>query len=56
MDNWFLEIQLSKFIFDSLIIQLEQIFWKIVIIFCLSLPKTNVLQSYLKIFLRLTDL
>ena len=42
----FLEPQLSKFKFNSLIIQLQQIFWKIVIISCLSLSKTNVEQSY----------
>ena len=36
--------------------QLEQIFWKIVISFCLSLSKTNVQQSYLKIYARLTDI
>ena len=33
-----------------------QIIWKIVIILCLSLSKTNVQQNYLKINLRLTSL
>ena len=46
-----LELQLSKFNCDGLVIQLEQIFWKIVIIFCLSLSKTNVQRSHLKIYL-----
>ena len=47
----------QKFNFNGLIMQLEQIFWKIIIIFCFSLPvfKTNVQQSYLKIYPRLTD-
>ena len=42
MDHGFLELQLSKFNFDGLTTQLKQIFWKIVIIFCLFLYKTNV--------------
>ena len=56
MDHWFFELQLRKFNFNGLIMQLEQIVWKIVIIFCLSLSKTNVQQSYLKTYHQLTDL
>ena len=42
--------------FNGLIMPLEQIFLKIVTICCFSLSKTNVQQSYLKIYQRLTDL
>ena len=36
--------------------QLEQIFWKIGIIICLSVSKTNDQQNYLKMYSRLIDL
>ena len=36
--------------------QLKQFFLKIVIIFCLSLSKTNVQQSYLEIYVQVTNL
>ena len=49
MDRWFLEVQLSKFNLNGLIMQLEQMFLKIVTIFCLSLSETNVQESYFKL-------
>ena len=36
--------------------QLEQILWKIVIIFSLSFSETNFQQSYFKIYQQLIDL
>ena len=44
------DLQVSKFNFNALIIRLEQFFSKIVIIFCLSLSKTTIQQSCLKIY------
>ena len=47
-DHWFLNVKLSKVNFNGLIIQLEQIFWKISSIFWLFLSKycwTNLFES-----------
>ena len=55
-DHWFVDIQLSKVNFNGPKMQLEKIFLKIISIFWLFLSKSNVEQSYLKIYLRLTDL
>ena len=38
-----LELQISKFNFNGLMMQLEQFFWKIVIIFCLFLMFSTVI-------------
>ena len=45
-----------RWTFNGLIIQLEQIFWKIVSIFRLFLSESNVEQKYLKIYVQLSDL
>ena len=55
-DHWFVGLKLRRVKFNGLIIQLEQIFWKISSIFWLSLTKGTVEQIYLKVDLRLTDL
>ena len=55
-DHWFVDLKLSKVNFNGLIMQLEQIFWKISSIFWLFLSKSTVEQIYLKVYLRLTDL
>ena len=55
-DHWFVDLKLSKINFNDLIMQLEQIFWKISSIFWLFLSKSIVYQIYLKVYLRLTDL
>ena len=55
-DHWFVDLKLSKVNFIGLIMQLEQIFWKISSIFWLSLSKSTFEQIYLKVYLRLTDL
>ena len=55
-DHWFVDLKLSKVNFNGLIMQLEQIFWKISSIFWLFLPKSTVEQIYLKVYLWLTDL
>ena len=49
-------LQLRKVNFNRLIMQLEQIFWKIISILRLLLSKTNIQPSYLKIYQRLIDL
>ena len=54
-DHWFVDLQLSKVNFNGLMMQLEQLFWKIIGIFWLFLSKCNVEQSYLKICVLLTD-
>ena len=54
--HWYVDLQLSKVNFNSPIMQLEQIFWKVISIFWLFVSKNNVEQSYLKIYLPLTDL
>ena len=48
--------QRSKVNFNGLIMQLEQIFWKISSIFLVLLSKSTVEQIYLNVYLRLTDL
>ena len=55
-DHWFVDLKLSKVKFNGLIMQLEQIFWKISNIFWSFLPKSTVEQIYLEVYLRLTDL
>ena len=55
-DHWFVDLKLCKVNFKGLIMQLEQIFWKISDIFWLFLFKSTVEQIYLKIYLRLTVL
>ena len=55
-DHWFVDLKLSKVNFNGIIMQLEQIFWKISSIFWLFLSKSTVEQIYLKVYLRLTDL
>ena len=55
-DHWFVDLKLCKVDFNGLIMQLEQIFWKISSIFWLFLSKSTVEQIYLKVYLRLTDL
>ena len=55
-DHWLVDLKLSKVNFNGLIMQLEQIFWKIRSIFWLFLSKSTVEQIYLKVYLRLTDL
>ena len=52
-DHWFVYLKLSKVNFNGLIMQLEQIFWKISSIFWLFLSKSTVEQIYLKVYLRL---
>ena len=55
-DHWFVDLKFSKVNFNGLIMQLEQIFWKISSIFWLFLSKSTVQQIYLKVYLQLTDL
>ena len=55
-EHWFVDLKLSKVNFNDLIMQLEQIFWKISSIFWLFLSESTVEQIYLKVYLRLTDL
>ena len=55
-DHWFVDLKLNKVNFNGLIMQLEQIFWKISSIFWLFLSESNVEQIYFKIYLRLTVL
>ena len=55
-DHWFVDLKLSKVNFNGLIMQLEQVFWKISSIFWLFVSKSTVEQIYLKVYLRLTDL
>ena len=55
-DHWFVDLKPSKVNFNGLIMQLEQVFWKISRIFLLFLSKSNVEKIYLKLYLRLTDL
>ena len=55
-DHWFTDQKLCKVNFNGLIMQLEQIFWKISSSFWLFLSKSTVEQIYLKVYLRLTDL
>ena len=55
-DHWFVDLKLSKVNFNGLIMQLEQMFWKISSIFWLFLSESIVEQIYLKAYLRLTDL
>ena len=55
-DHWFVDLKLSKVNFNGLIMQLEQMFWKISSIFWLFLSESTVEQIYLKVYLRLTDL
>ena len=55
-DHWFVDQKLCKVNFNGLIMQLEQIFWKISSIFWLFLSKSTVEQIYSKVSLRLTDL
>ena len=43
-DHWFVDLKLSKVTFNGLIMQLEQIFWKISSIFWLFLSKSTVEQ------------
>ena len=49
-----LHLKLNKVNFDGLIMQLKQMFWKIISILLLFLSKTSVQQSYLKISRQLT--
>ena len=53
-DHCFLDLHLSKVNFNCLIKQFEQIF--MFSIFWLFLCKTNIKQSYLKIYQQLIDL
>ena len=55
-DHWFVDLKLCKVNFNGIIMQLEQIFWKISSIFRLFLSKSTVEQIYLKVYLRLIDL
>ena len=55
-DHWFVDQKLCKVNFNGLIMQSEQIFWKISSIFWLFSSKSTVEQIYLKVYLRLTDL
>ena len=55
-DHRFVDQKGSKVNFNGLIMQLEQIFWKISSIFWLFLSKSPVEQIYLKVYVRLTDL
>ena len=55
-DHWFVGQKLCKVNFNGLIMQLEQIFWKISSIFWLFFSKNTVEQIYLKVCVRLTDL
>ena len=51
--HWFVDLHISKVNFNGPIMQLEQFFSKIVSIFWFFLSKSNVEQSYLKVYLRL---
>ena len=55
-DHWFVDQKLCKVNFNGLIMQLEQIFWKISSIFWLFSSESTVEQIYLKVYLRLIDL
>ena len=55
-DHWFVDLKLCKVNCSGLVMQLEQIFWKISSIFWLFLSKTTAEQIYLKVYLPLTDL
>ena len=55
-DYWLLDLKFSKFDSNGPIMQLEFFYWKIILFFLLIVPKTNVPQSYLKIYRQLTDL
>ena len=55
-DHCFIDQKLCKVNFNGLIMQLEQIFWKISSIFWLFLSKSTVKQIYVKVYLRFTDL
>ena len=51
MDRLFLELHISKFNFNGLMMQFEQFFYENRYHFLFSLSKTNVQQSYFKIYL-----
>ena len=55
-NHWFVDQKPCKVNFNGLIMQLEQIFWKISNILWLFLFTGAVEQIYLKVYLRLTDL
>ena len=55
-DHLFVDLQLGKVNFNGLVVQLEQFFWKIISKFLLFLSERNIEQSYLKLYVRFTDL